>query len=69
MLETDLFGYVRNEGTAQREERVGLLTVEGGGTLFLDEVDGLSLDLQSKLLAGDEGSCRAARRGLPCHGL
>ncbi|GAA3761179.1 acetoacetate metabolism transcriptional regulator AtoC [Terriglobus aquaticus] len=49
-LETELFGYVRNEGTALREERVGLLTVEGGGTLFLDEIDALPPDLQSKLL-------------------
>lgn len=50
MLETELFGYVRDEGTSLREERVGLLTVEGGGTLFLDEIDGLPLDLQARLL-------------------
>ncbi len=61
MLETELFGYVRNEGTALREERVGLLTVEGGGTLFLDEIDGLPLELQSKLLrALQERSVRPA---------
>ncbi len=49
-LETELFGYVRGEGTPQREEHIGLLTDERGGTLFLDEVDALPLDLQSKLL-------------------
>jgi DNA-binding NtrC family response regulator len=49
-LETELFGSVHHEGTSRRDEQVGLLTVEGGGTLFLDEVDGLPVDLQSKLL-------------------
>lgn len=50
MVESELFGYVRNEGSANREEHVGLLMRDGGGTLFLDEVDALPLDLQAKLL-------------------
>ena len=50
VLETELFGFVRNEGTAEREERRGLLTVDGGGTLFIREIGGMPLDLQAKLL-------------------
>lgn len=50
MLETELFGYVRNEGTAEREERQGLLTVDGGGTLFIREIGVMPLDLQARLL-------------------
>ncbi len=61
LLETELFGYVRDEGTPTREEHVGLLTIEGGGTLFLDEIDCLPQELQSKLLrALQERSVRPA---------
>ncbi len=50
LLETELFGYVRHEGTAEREERQGMLTISGGGTLFLREIGALPLDLQARLL-------------------
>lgn len=49
-LETELFGYVRAEGTAEREEHIGLLTRDGGGTLFVDAISDLPAELQSKLL-------------------
>ncbi len=50
LLETELFGYVRSEGTGEREERQGLLTSTQGGTLFIREIGSLSLELQAKLL-------------------
>ncbi len=50
LLETELFGYVRNEGTGEREERQGLLTQPGGGTLFLREIGSMPLELQARLL-------------------
>ncbi len=50
LLETELFGYVRNEGTAEREERQGLLTINGGGTLFIREIGDMPLELQARLL-------------------
>ena len=50
LLETELFGFVRNEGTAEREERQGLLSAAGGGTLFVREIGEMPLDLQARLL-------------------
>ncbi len=50
LMESELFGYVRHENSASRDERRGLLTVEGGGTLLLDQVTALPLELQAKLL-------------------
>ncbi len=50
LLETELFGYVRHEGTALREERHGLLTQTEGTTLFVREIGDMSLELQAKLL-------------------
>ncbi len=49
LLETELFGYVKHEGTAEREERQGLLTLVGGGTLFIREIAAMPLDLQARL--------------------
>lgn len=50
LLETELFGCVHNEGTVERAEKRGLLTLPGGCTLYLDEIGAMPLDLQAKLL-------------------
>lgn len=50
MLEGELFGYVRNPQTGESREKVGALTHEEGGTLFLNGINGMSLELQSRLL-------------------
>ncbi len=49
MLEAELFGFVRYEGTAQREEHQGLLTQTDGATLFVREIGNMPLELQAKL--------------------
>lgn len=50
VLEAELLGYVRDEGTAEREEKAGLLTLPGGCTLYIDEIGAMPLELQAKLL-------------------
>ncbi len=50
MLESEVFGYVRNPLTGESREKAGALTQDEGGTLFLGGIRGMSLELQSKLL-------------------
>lgn len=51
LIESELFGYRGGAFTgARREGQVGKFELAHKGTLFLDEVNGLPLDLQSKLL-------------------
>jgi transcriptional regulator with PAS, ATPase and Fis domain len=51
LIESELFGYRGGAFTgARRDGQVGKFELANNGTLFLDEVNGLPLDLQSKLL-------------------
>ncbi|MBW1805859.1 MAG: sigma-54-dependent Fis family transcriptional regulator [Deltaproteobacteria bacterium] len=51
LIESELFGYRGGAFTgARRDGQVGKFELADKGTLFLDEVDGLPLDLQTKLL-------------------
>ena len=51
LIESELFGYRGGAFTgARRDGMVGKFELANKGTLFLDEVDGLPLDLQTKLL-------------------
>jgi PAS domain S-box-containing protein len=51
LIESELFGYRGGAFTGSRRDgQVGKFELANNGTLFLDEVNGLPLDLQSKLL-------------------
>jgi DNA-binding NtrC family response regulator len=50
VIESELFGHVRGAFTGADRDRVGKLAAVGRGTLLLDDIDGLPLDLQTKLL-------------------
>lgn len=51
LIESELFGYEAGTFTGgSRGGKSGKLELANGGTLFLDEVNGMSLDMQSKLL-------------------
>lgn len=50
LLEAELMGYEQGAFTDARSRKKGLLELAHNGTIFLDEIDGLSLNLQAKLL-------------------
>lgn len=51
LLESELFGYVEGSFTGARKGgKLGLFEYAHGGTLFLDEIEGMSANLQIKLL-------------------
>ena len=50
ILETELFGSVKNAGNGEDEQRDGLFRYASGGTLFLDEIATLPHELQGTLL-------------------
>ncbi|MGC9324836.1 MAG: sigma-54-dependent Fis family transcriptional regulator [Desulfomonilia bacterium] len=51
LIESELFGYEAGTFTgALRSGKPGRFELANGGTLFLDEVNGMSLDMQAKLL-------------------
>lgn len=51
LIESELFGYEAGTFTgALTSGKPGRLELANGGTLFLDEVNGMSLDMQAKLL-------------------
>ncbi|NLY21292.1 MAG: sigma 54-interacting transcriptional regulator [Tissierellia bacterium] len=51
LLESELFGYSEGAFTgAKRGGKKGLLEIANGGTVFFDEIEGMSLNVQLKLL-------------------
>ncbi|HEX6276670.1 MAG TPA: sigma 54-interacting transcriptional regulator [Polyangiaceae bacterium] len=59
LFEAELYGHERGAFTGATLSRPGAFREASGGVLFLDEVDGLELEVQSKLLrALDRGEIR-----------
>lgn len=51
LLESELFGYEEGAFTgAKKGGKIGLFEIADGGTIFLDEIEGMSRNLQFKLL-------------------
>lgn len=53
LLETELFGYEAGHDIAGADSRgkAGKIELADGGTLFLDDVEGMSIDVQAKILS------------------
>lgn len=54
LFESTLFGHVKGAFTDASQDKAGMMEGANLGTLLLDEIGGISLDLQSKLLAALE---------------
>lgn len=54
LFESTLFGHIKGAFTDASEDKLGLMEAANLGTLMLDEIGGISLQLQSKLLAALE---------------
>ena len=50
MLDSELFGHMKDAYAGATSDKVGLIEAANGGTLFLDEISTLPIGLQSKLL-------------------
>ena len=50
LVESELFGFIKNSFTGAKENRPGLFRKADGGTLLLDELSEMPIDMQSKLL-------------------
>jgi len=50
LLESEMFGFVRNAFTGALKDRMGRFEEAHNGTLFLDEIGDMSLTMQAKLL-------------------
>ncbi len=50
LVESELFGHVKNAFTGAETNRQGKFVEASGGTLFMDEIGNLSLNVQTKLL-------------------
>jgi serine/threonine-protein kinase PknK len=50
LLESELFGHMKNSWTGAHAKRDGLFVAANKGTIFLDEITELPLELQAKLL-------------------
>jgi DNA-binding NtrC family response regulator len=50
LVESEIFGHVKNAFTGAERDKKGLFEVANGGTLFLDELGELNRNIQSKLL-------------------
>jgi len=50
LIESELFGYVRDSAPAAHREKKGKILLADGGTLFLDEIGDMSLKTQARLV-------------------
>ena len=50
LMESELFGHIRDAFTGANKERIGRFEEANGGTVFLDEIDRMSLKSQAKIL-------------------
>jgi two-component system nitrogen regulation response regulator NtrX len=50
LIESELFGYVRDHATRPVKDKKGKLLLADGGTLFLDEIGDMSLKTQARLV-------------------
>jgi DNA-binding NtrC family response regulator len=48
-MESEIFGYVSDDGGKASRGKIGRVKKASGGTLFLDEIDGLSAKLQKRI--------------------
>ena len=50
LLESELFGHLKDPFTGAVELKIGKLELAGEGTIFFDEISDMSMDLQAKFL-------------------